>query len=868
MVLRSATWPGPTAGDRTDTARSRGVDAAFTQRDHERVHRAEQLLEGALRAHAAGRQAEAYRLSSRALACDPPPQLRARVLLHHAYHVAERTSVEAGLAVLDEAAATLDLSPAVQGTIHGNRGVLLMRAGSQEALAALDRALALLPAPETGHRGVAHLNRGVVHLQRRELGPARRDFEASRRLALGDGEQTQAAKAAFNLGYAHMLAGDLPAALGAMDEVMPVLTELSPVMAAICRSDHAQVLLAAGLLEEAGTELHLAAATFGALRLRQDQAEAELALAGVLLAQEHHAEAVTTARRAAGRFARRGASTWQHVAERTALEAGLALRGRRRGVTVARAQELADALDVDGQRLEARRARLVGAEAALARGEDPDRAVERADDALRLRRNDPLAVRLHARRVRSAVAEARGDRRGADTELRLAVREIHRHQATLGSLDLRIAAGAHVHRIGATGLRRALERGSAAGVFAWSELARGMSSRLSPVTPPEDDRVAGVLERLRQTRLDLQAAPGGDDRLREQAARLEQEVREATWQQAGASHTLAPVTLARLRDALRPRDGSFVAHLVLDGRLAALVVTGGDARVHPLGPVAPLLETARRVRADLDVLAGPAAAAVVRTGAAASARAGLARVDELLWRPLRTAVAGGPVVLAPAAALSALPWTLLPGLLLRPVTVAATATSWLDGRPERPLARVAFVTGPDLVHAGAEVAAAAAVWPGAQVLVEARTADVLRVARTVDVLHVAAHGSHEPQSPLFSYLRFLDGPVFGHELHALGRLPAHVVLSACSVGRSEPRPGEEVLGMTAALLAGGAHSVVAGVADVADSALTAFGVGYHRLLHDGADPASALAVVLGERAGDWTQGEGAPLPLTCFGSGW
>lgn len=835
------------------------------------VHRAEHLLAKALEAHAAGRQAEAYRLSSRALATDPPAELRARVLLHHAYHVAERTSVEAGLAVLDQAAATLDLSPVVQGTIQGNRGVLLMRAGSPEALGALDRALTLLPSPETGHRGVAHLNRGIVHLQRRQLGAARRDFEASRRLALHDGQQTQAAKAAFNLGFAHMLAGDLPASLRAMDDVMPLLTRLSPVMAAVCRSDHAQVLLAAGLLDEAATELTRAADTFGCLRLRQDQAEAELALAGVLLAQGHAAQSVTTARRAASRFARRGATTWQHVAERTSLEAGLELGGRPRADTTTRARTLADALDADGQTLEARRARLVGAEAALARGEPPGGVATDVDSALRLSRTDPLAVRLHARRVRSALAEARGDDRGADAELRAAVREIHRHQATLGSLDLRTAAGLHVDRIGATGLRRALLAGSAAGVFAWSELARGMSSRLSPVTPPTDDRVAVRMELLRQTRLDLQAAAGGGGGapLREQAARLEREIREVTWQRSGGSAVLAPAGLARLRGALRPAGGVLVAHLVVDGRLVALVVTAAGARLQPLGPAQEVLELNRRVRADLDMLAGSATPGVVRAGVAASARTTLARLDELVWRPLPPSGRGdGPVVLAPAAALAALPWTLLPGLLLRPVTVAPTATTWLGGRPDREAARVAFVTGPDLAHARTEVQAAARVWQGAQVLLEARTADVLRVASEVDVLHVAAHGAHEQQSPLFSHLRFADGPVFGHELHGLPRLPAHVVLSACSVGRSEPRPGDETLGMTAALLAGGAHSVVAGVAEVADRALPAFSERYHRLLRGGTDPSAALALVLAERAGDWADPEHAPLPMTCFGSGW
>lgn len=74
--------------------------------------------------------------------------------------------------------------------------------------------------------------------------------------------------------------------------------------------------------------------------------------------------------------------------------------------------------------------------------------------------------------------------------------------------------------------------------------------------------------------------------------------------------------------------------------------------------------------------------------------------------------------------------------------------------------------------------------------------------------------------------------------------------------------------MTAALLAGGAHSVVAGVADVADRALPAFSEAYHRRLRAGDDPSTALAGVLQSGSRRWEDDDTPPLPLTCFGSGW
>jgi CHAT domain-containing protein len=132
------------------------------------------------------------------------------------------------------------------------------------------------------------------------------------------------------------------------------------------------------------------------------------------------------------------------------------------------------------------------------------------------------------------------------------------------------------------------------------------------------------------------------------------------------------------------------------------------------------------------------------------------------------------------------------------------------------------------------------------------------------VLHVAAHGVHEPDNPLFSHLVLGDGPLFGHELHQLPQLPAHIVLSACELGLARPRPGEETLGMTAALLHGGAGSVVAGVARIADAVAYQVGPAHHAALRDGESPAAALAAAIESAA----KAEEDLAPLVCFGAGW
>ena len=85
-----------------------------------------------------------------------------------------------------------------------------------------------------------------------------------------------------------------------------------------------------------------------------------------------------------------------------------------------------------------------------------------------------------------------------------------------------------------------------------------------------------------------------------------------------------------------------------------------------------------------------------------------------------------------------------------------------------------------------------------------------------------------------------------------------MVLSACDVGRSVVRPGEELLGFTAALLYIGAATVISSVARVDDDAAAGIMTGYHRRLAAGARPAQALAEAVGQER---------VSPFVCFGSG-
>jgi CHAT domain-containing protein len=200
------------------------------------------------------------------------------------------------------------------------------------------------------------------------------------------------------------------------------------------------------------------------------------------------------------------------------------------------------------------------------------------------------------------------------------------------------------------------------------------------------------------------------------------------------------------------------------------------------------------------------------------------------------------------------------------VVIAPSATKWFDSVAPSgagPL-EVAAVAGPALGRGAEEVASVGSAWPSARVTVgAAATAQTLRTALgSASVLHIAAHGVHQPENPLFSFVRMADGPVFAHELDQSARAPEHVVLSACEVGLATIRPGDEALGLASVLLHLGTRSVIAGVARVGDDVAAETMAIYHRRLAAGAESSTALAEALVEVDAD------VPPPFVNFGAAW
>ncbi|MEO6628248.1 MAG: CHAT domain-containing protein, partial [Aquihabitans sp.] len=415
-------------------------------------------------------------------------------------------------------------------------------------------------------------------------------------------------------------------------------------------------------------------------------------------------------------------------------------------------------------------------------------------------------------------------------------------------------------------------------VFAAVEYQRAGSLRVPAVRPPADRRLAEALSELRRAETDqrtavLEGQPSvaSSDTL----ARAERLVRDVSHLATGTTGSrFRPPGLTALRAALE--DRVLVSYVTLDDALHAVVVEPRRTRLVPLGEAhaaeAERNHLAAAVRRALRSLMSPTPAAASHTTAVATrtgppgatqstagselgARSAnppphalatldttAARLDDLLIAPLELA-SDTQVVIVPAAFGHGLPWATLPSLVGRGVTIAPSATLWLQPRRPRRTGRPLLVAGPDLVGAGPEVQAIGDLWASARVLTgpDATIEAVLEGFAGTDLVHISAHGTFRADSPLFSSLRLSDGPLTVFDLEGLQSAPATVVLPACSAAAVDVRVGDELIGTTAALLGVGVVSVIAPVVAVPDEATARFSVELHRHLKAGVLPAMATA---------------------------
>ncbi|HVL92327.1 MAG TPA: CHAT domain-containing tetratricopeptide repeat protein [Acidimicrobiales bacterium] len=785
--------------------------------------------------------------------------------------LASAGQMQAALAEADRAVGLARGRPAA--VLAYNRAVVLWRLGRlDESVEWCNRALATFVRVGDGTAQARVLSdRGVARAYQGRWSAALADLERAEAIHRAGGHRLAAAQVLHNKGFVLALQGDVPGALARYDEAAAEFEHVGGD-AAVLHLDRAEVLLSVRLVEEAGAAADRAVADYRRRRMAANVAEARLVVARAALARREPAAASRAATQARRAFLRQGRPGWAALAGSVALQAAWAT-GRRGPAELARARCVAAELAERGLAGPALDARILAARLALELGQRDAAAAELAL-AARARRRGPAELRVHAWYAEALRRLADGDRRGATTALRAGIGVVDRFRSTLGATELRAGASGHGVELAALGLRLAVEDDRPDQVLAWSERCRAATVLLRPARPPRPSAGARQEAELRRVARDLDAAalaghPTGH--LLRRQRDLEQALRSRA-RHAGGGWAPPPALVrpSRALSGALGADRALVEYVGLDGGLRAVVVRRGGATLHRLGEEAAVRARLGDLRFALRRLAHglDAGGAATRSAAAAAAE-----LDELLVAPLADRLGGGEVVVVPTGVLASLPWSALPSLGGRTVSVAPSAAMWLRASRARktaagPPSPVVLAAGPGLPAAAAEVTGLARSYPGA-VRLTGRRATAPAVIAALDgagLAHVAAHGSFRSDNPLFSCLHLADGPLTVYDLEGLRQAPDVVVLSACDSALADVGPGDELIGLAAALFALGTAALVATVVPVPDAATRRFMSRFHRHLRTGLGPAPALAAARADARPDPALAVAA-AGFVCLGAG-
>lgn len=807
------------------------------------------------------------------------------------------TGIRPALASLREADRLADLlhDDRLRARVAFQRATILGRGGDLSAAwDEMQRAISSRDAFTPREQSSVQINRGMLAFELSRPRLALEAFVEAGQVARAHGFVQQEQLARHNEGHALFLLGDLPRSLA----VMAAAERLDgDVPKGRVQLDRARVMLEAGLVSDALDVLGAAVAGIEGAGQDQFLAEVELERARALRLVGRVEKAAASATAAMLACERLGAVGWAARARLIRLLVELAgppaqagpgaptLRGAPgapavRGAFGAPAPSaagssgpggsggpgysardpLAIATEADavaetarnlGDVQLARSAALAAGEALLEAG-DLDAARVRLE---RVSHTGPgsLSEELDTAWFAASLHVAVGERARAKRQLSSAARRLGAAQSGSASLDLRTARALHGVRLAALDLDLSLPGGSP-GVLETLERWRSATDRLATLGRPADAELAVLTEQLRSVHAQLRADPdaAANRDMTKRAIGLERQIRARDWALSSATRapSAIPVRVREGRQALDAADRDLIWLFTRGDRIHALALIRGRASVRDLMGRAEAEELARRIRVDLRAAAtrnlGPLSQAVW-----GSLRSSTAQLDRALIRPWKSARG---LVLVTCPEVSALPWALLPSLAGRPLTIARSLTAFARRElPDptastdttRPCTRVRVSVGPGLARGRGEGDAVVATWSrceaDADVERSPRAADLVRALSGSGVVHVAAHGTHQPQSPLFSSLALHDGPVFAHELQPTGVAADHVVLSACEVGTASFRPGDEQLGLAASMLSLGARSVVAAVAPVPDDVAADVMTRHHEGLARGRSGDEALA---------------------------
>lgn len=727
----------------------------------------------------------------------------------------------------------------------------------------------------------ASMNAGLILTELGRYGEALKAARYAARWyrALGLGERLATVR--MNLGLLHISRGEYAQALEELNASRALCAQLGLDQKGVAADlDLATAYLALNLDRESAEAAARAADTLRRLELPFELANA--LLRGALAAERAGEVAAARASIAEAQelFARVGNAVWANVATvhglRLALAAGDATDSDAMVVTATAAAEQLETL---GALDHAAAAHLLAGDVDARRGQGESAlASYRAalDIGRRLGADD---IQQLAQAACGVLAEA-GAPDEALAAYGAAVEHLERLRARARADDLKlsvVATGVDLYaRIARLLLRNAgaereafhwLERGKSRGLLEETIGASSVTTkqtRSSPRVARSRERVAEARARLNHaydTRytLDVESAARGAAADADDLVELERELGQATRELQillrpnGAADVSAILDVERVQAALAP-GAVLVEYAFLGDELVCFVVARDRFD----------LRRGIAARGELDEAAhwfwfhirkGSYGADYIRANAATLRPAmdrALGRLGTLLLAPVADALDDAEhLVVVPHGLLHTLPFHALAhrdGALLDALTVsyapsAAVFTASVergDRRPTRPLVVAPAI--PDLPWVGEEAVRVGALFEDATVLTGRRATlkALRRHAAQADSLHLATHGVFRADNPTFSALELADGWLSVGELAELSTDRALVCLSACHTGMSGIGPGDELLGLTRAVLGAGSRALVASLWAANDDTTPAFMTRFYAGLRAGLGRAVSL----------------------------
>ena len=773
---------------------------------------------------------------------------------------------QAALRVLDQAITVLTGADHARGVAQ--RGAIMHQIGRLEDADASYRAA--LP----GLRRAGDVlwtqrilgNRGVLHAQRNEFAAAEEDLHAAEELCVAHELTLSLAYVHQNLGFVHARRGDGPSALRYFDRAEARFRELGCPLGELL-TDRAELLLSLRLFAEARESAAAAVAGFEQeSRSLAALPEARLVLARAAVMAGDVPAAVEQASHAIREFTR------QHRPEWAALGALALLSAERAGpapprITVGRLEGLAETV-----------ARAWPGAAVYARLTAGLLAAERHQhvhsrrllgQAAAQRDQGPVTARALAWHAAALLRAGDDDRVGAVRAARAGLRLLDEHVAALGATDLRASAAGNRVELAALGLRMAVRDGKAHRIFQWAELGRASHLLHPPARPSEDPVLAELVGALRATMAqiaELRSDGRADSRLQSRQVTLERAIRDRDRVTTSRAERQAvrPPTVADV--GARLGDAALLEFFHDDGTLHVVTIVDGRVRTQPLCPAADVAAQVDRLLFALRRLCR----VHVDARSVAAARLLFDHAANELGRLVVDGVRGigdRPLVFSPTGPLQRVPWAVLPACVGRPVSVTPSAALLRPtGEPAPPAhERVTVAAGPGLTGCRTEAEAIGALY-GVKPLLDAGVDRVSAALSGSRLAHLATHGALRADNPLFSSLRFSDGPLMAYDLNRLPAAPETMVLAACDTARPVVLAGDEIMGFAATVLAHGTRRLVAPVVAVPDVDTAPLMIAFHESLMAGASAAEALATAQHRAADDHPHGMGAVARFVCVGA--